>query len=227
MCHGQRADDVMVNRVSRGYCLEALRMLGEGVAGVDEIDRIMRNFGRFRTGPFEHMDLVGIDTDHATTCRVWEQLGKSARLMPHPIQAELIERGQLGRNSGRGFYAYDREPPVPAVPVDRKSFDCPPGVYKAIRRFVDAATDEAGSITEQYVFARTLAAIINEAALVVDEGVAPEEGVDAAMTQVENYPRGPLEWAEKIGRHTCAALLHRLNECVEDGRFTPAAWLQR
>jgi 3-hydroxybutyryl-CoA dehydrogenase len=223
MCHGQRMHDVIVNRVSLGYSLEPLRLLAEGVAGVDEIDKIMRSFGGFRTGPFEHMDLVGLDADRDTTRRVWEQLGKPVRLAPHPIQADLIRRGHLGRKAGRGFYVYDRPPPLPAVPVDRRSFDCPPGVYKAIRRFVGAATSEGGSVTEQYVFARTLAAIINEAALVVAEGVAPEADVDAAMKQVENYPRGPLEWAEKIGRHTCAALLRRLNERVDDGRFEPAA----
>jgi 3-hydroxybutyryl-CoA dehydrogenase len=217
--------ELIANRVSRAYSLEPLRMLGQGVAGVDEMDKIMRSLGGFRTGPFEHMDLVGVDADHALTRRVWEQLGKPARLRPHAIQAGLIEQRRLGRKTRQGFYAYDRGPPLPAAPVDRRSFDAPPGVYKAVRRFADRATAEHGSFTELYVLARTLVAVINEAALVIDEGVAAETDVDAAMKQLENYPRGPLEWAEQIGRHTCASLLRRLNERVDDGRFEPADWL--
>lgn len=217
--------DLIVNRVGRGYCLEPLRMLSEGIAGVDEIDQVMRTLGRFRTGPFEHLDLVGLDADYATLRKVWEQLGQPTRLTPHPLQADLVDRGHLGRKTGRGFYIHDRRPPVPALPVDRKSFDAPPGVYKAVRRFADAATEEGGSFTEQYIFARTLAAIVNEAAMVLDEGAATLEEIDTAMKQHANYPRGPLEWAERAGRHTCAALLRRLNERVDDDRFRPADWL--
>jgi 3-hydroxybutyryl-CoA dehydrogenase len=67
VCHGQRTHNVIVDRVSHGYSLEPLRMLSEEVAGVDEIDRIMRSFGRFRTGPFEHMGLIGLGADHGAT----------------------------------------------------------------------------------------------------------------------------------------------------------------
>lgn len=225
MCHDQRKHDVIVDRVSRGYSLEPLRLLAEGVAGIDEIDKIMRSLGGFRTGPFEHMDLVGLDVDHATSRAVWEQLGKPARLTPHPIQADLVGRGRLGRKSGRGFYVYDRQPPLPAVPVDRRSFDARPEVYKAVRLFAEGATEESGSFTEQYVFARTMAMIINEAALMLDESVASEHDIDVAMKQRANYPCGPLEWAEASGRFTCAMLLRRLNERTDDDRFKPAAWL--
>jgi len=216
---------LIVQRVGRGLLLEPLRMLADGIAGVDEIDQIIRRLGGFRAGPFERMDAVGLGIDYALTRGVWEQLGQPARLEPHPLQAELIERGHLGRSSGRGFYVYDREPPLPAVSVDRKSFDCPPGVYKAVRRFVDGAAAEGGSFTEHYVFARTLVAVINEAALCVDENLASEHEIDTAMTGDAGYPRGPLEWAAKIGRHTCATLLRRFNERVDDNRFRPGSWL--
>jgi 3-hydroxybutyryl-CoA dehydrogenase len=66
----------IVDRVGRGYFLEPLRMLGEGVAGVDEIDRILTQLGGFRAGPFEQMDAVGLDVDHAIMRRDWEQLGR-------------------------------------------------------------------------------------------------------------------------------------------------------
>jgi 3-hydroxybutyryl-CoA dehydrogenase len=67
--------------------------------------------------------------------------------------------------------------------------------------------------------------IINEAALVVGEEIVPADELDATLRQVTRFPRGPLEWAERIGRHTCAALLRRLNERVDDGRFQAADWL--
>ncbi len=216
----------IVNRVARGYYLEPLRMLGEGVAGLDEIDRIMRTLGGFRMGPFELMDLVGIDVNYTVSTSVFEQLGRPARLRPHPIQKQLLERGTLGRKTKQGFYDYRHEHPLPAVPVERASFELPEMVYKAVRLFCDKATEASGSITEQYVFARTLIAIINEAALAVDEGVASEADIDTAMKLGTNYPAGPLEWAERIGRRTCRFLLDQLNELADDRRFVAAAWLR-
>ena len=228
----------IVNRVARGYYLEALRMLGEGVAGVDEIDATLKRLGGFRMGPFELMDLIGIDVNYSVTLSVWEQMGRPARLAPHPIQKQLVERGHFGRKSKQGFFSYQTEHPVPAVPVERRTFQLPAPLHEAVRRFVDGAVkpaaganppvdpDRGGSLTEQYIFARVLAAIINEAALAHDEGVASQADIDTAMKLGTNYPRGPLEWADEIGRHTCASLLRRLNEGAGDGRFAPAAHLR-
>lgn len=236
----------IVNRVARGYYLESLRMLGEGVAGVDEIDATLKRLGGFRMGPFELMDLIGIDVNYSVTVSVWEQMDRPARLTPHPIQKQLVDRGHLGRKTKQGVYSYQTEHPVPAVPVERRSFALPPTLQEAIRRFVDAAAKPvgaaqgttpaapataapadtlAGSLTEQYIFARVLAAIINEAALALDEGVATQADIDTAMKLGTNYPSGPLAWADTIGRHTCASLLRRLNEAVSDDRFAPAAAL--
>ncbi|MGE0482219.1 MAG: 3-hydroxyacyl-CoA dehydrogenase NAD-binding domain-containing protein [Phycisphaerae bacterium] len=215
----------IVNRVARGYYLESLRMLGEGVAGVDEIDRTLKTLGGFRMGPFELMDLIGIDVNYSVSVSVWEQLGRPARLTPHELQKQLFEAGRFGRKTKRGFYSYEGESPLPATCVARASFALPPKLYEAVRRVCERATEASGSQTEQYVFARVLAAIINEAALLVDEGIATAADVDTAMKLGTNYPRGPLEWAERIGRHTCAALLRALNEQAGDGRFRPAAGL--
>lgn len=241
--HARDTPGFIVNRVARGYYLESLRMLSEGVAGIDEIDRILKNLAGFRMGPFELMDLIGIDVNYSVTCSVWEQMGRPARLAPHAMQRELVEKKHLGRKTKRGFYGYSAEgPALPAVLVERQSFELPPGIYKAVRRVFDGAIkspdapgstpapvhsnpESAGSITEQYVVARVLAAIINEAALALDEGVATAEDIDIAMRLGTNYPRGPLAWAEQIGRHTTAALLRALDERAADGRFRPADWL--
>lgn len=215
----------IVNRVARGYYLEALRMLGEGVAGVDEIDQTMRELGAFRMGPFELMDLIGIDVNYNVSVSVWEQMGRPARLRPHEIQRELFERKLFGRKSKQGFYSYQTEHPVPAVPVRRQSFQLPDKTYQAVRMFFDAVTDRGGSITEQYVFSRIVVTIINEAALLVDEGGATAEDIDTAMKLGTNYPFGPLELAQKVGRRTCAFLLRALEEGQAEPRFSPAQWL--
>src|SRR5262249_20782403 len=76
--HAKDTPGFIVNRVARGYYLEALRMLGEGVAAVDAIDGVMRRLGGFKLGPFELMDLVGIDVNYSVTGSVWEQLGRPA-----------------------------------------------------------------------------------------------------------------------------------------------------
>ncbi|MBL8879363.1 MAG: hypothetical protein JNG88_09615 [Phycisphaerales bacterium] len=215
----------IVNRVARGYYLEALRMLDEGVAGIDEIDQTMRGLGAFRMGPFELMDLIGIDVNFSVSNSVWEQLGRPARLRPHAIQRDLFEKMQFGRKSKRGFYSYESEHPLPAVLVERQSFQLPDKTYQAVRMFFDAVTDKGGSITEQYIFSRIVATVINEAALLVDEGGATPADIDTAMKLGTNYPFGPLELAQKIGRRTCAFLLRSLDEGLAQSRFAPARWL--
>ena len=95
----------IVNRVARPFYLEALRLLGEGVADVPTIDRIVRASG-FRMGPFELMDLIGIDVNYAVTQSVYNAFFQDARYRPHPIQQRMVESGRLGRKTGRGFYEY-------------------------------------------------------------------------------------------------------------------------
>ncbi len=216
----------IVNRVARGFYLEPMRMLDEGIAGVDEIDGILKRLGGFRMGPFELMDLIGIDVNYSVSQSVWNQLGQPARLRPHAIQEQLVASGRLGRKSKRGFYSYQPEHPVPDVLVRRRSFELPDTVYKAVRLVCDAAETPPASSTEQYVFARTLAAIVNEAGLVLDAEVATEENVDTAMKLATNYPFGPVEWARRVGLRTCRLLLDSLNDAAGDGRFSPAAWLR-
>jgi 3-hydroxybutyryl-CoA dehydrogenase len=97
----------IVNRVARPFYGEALRMLGEGTATAEQIDRIVRLSGGFRMGPFELMDLIGIDVNYAVTKSVYEQFFHEPRFRPHPIQRRMVEAGMLGRKTGRGFYPYE------------------------------------------------------------------------------------------------------------------------
>lgn len=212
----------IVNRVARGYYLEALRLLGEGVAGVDEIDAVMKRYGGFRMGPFELMDLVGLDVNLAVSTSVWEQMGKPARFTPHEIQRELVEQGCLGRKSGRGFYLYEGDHPLPAHAVHRSSYELTPLLSDAMLAFTTRAGAGGSNSTEQYVFARILGAILNEAGHAYSDGVADSDDIDVAMLKGMNYAVGPLAWADAIGHRTVRGLLKRLNEKIGDGRYEPA-----
>ncbi|HEX9006857.1 MAG TPA: 3-hydroxyacyl-CoA dehydrogenase NAD-binding domain-containing protein [Bacteroidota bacterium] len=96
----------IVNRIARPFYGEALRLLGEGAGSVEAIDRIMKLEGGFRMGPFELMDLIGIDVNYAVTLSVYEQFFHEPRFRPHPLQRRMVEAGTLGRKTGRGFYQY-------------------------------------------------------------------------------------------------------------------------
>jgi 3-hydroxybutyryl-CoA dehydrogenase len=104
----------LVNRCARPYGLEATRLLVEGVASVQEIDRICRLGGGFRMGPFELADLVGLDTRLFVERSFYEQSYGEPRWRPSPVTSRLVSAGRLGRKSGRGFYDYSdgdyREP---------------------------------------------------------------------------------------------------------------------
>lgn len=95
----------IVNRVARPYYAEALTLLEKGAATVDAIDQLMRASG-FRMGPFELMDLIGVDTNLAVTTSVYEGLGRPSKFRPSRIQQQLVSEGRYGRKSGDGFYAY-------------------------------------------------------------------------------------------------------------------------
>ncbi|MDB5035753.1 MAG: 3-hydroxyacyl-CoA dehydrogenase nad-binding protein [Chlorobi bacterium] len=93
----------IVNRVARNFYGEAFRIVGEGAATYEQVDRCMKAVG-FRMGPFELMDLIGIDVNFAVTESVYEQYFNEARFRPHLIQRKMVESGLLGKKSGKGFY---------------------------------------------------------------------------------------------------------------------------
>jgi 3-hydroxybutyryl-CoA dehydrogenase len=215
----------IVNRVARGFYLEALRLLGEGVAGIDEIDNVMRLHGGFKMGPFELMDLVGLDVNLAVSTSVWEQMGRHPRFAPHEIQRKLVGGGHLGRKTNRGFFGYKDGHTLPAVPVDRRSYSVAPLLGDAMRAFCDRAGFAKAGPTEQLVFCRILTAVLNEAALALDDEVASREDIDIAMLKGTNYPKGPLAWIEEIGPRNVRGVLKGFCDAYGDGRYAAARLL--
>lgn len=114
-----RAADVpgfLANRVGRPFGLEGLRLLGERIAPVEQVDRIVRIGGGFRMGPFELMDLVGVDVNFEVAKSFYEQSFHEPRWQPNPIQARMVQAGRHGRKTGRGYYDYGRDPYRPEDP---------------------------------------------------------------------------------------------------------------
>lgn len=95
----------IVNRVARHYYVESFKLLEEGVSDVEGIDKLLRSSG-FKMGPFELMDLIGIDVNFAVTTSVYEGFNRNPKFKPSAIQKEKVDRGFLGRKTGRGFYVY-------------------------------------------------------------------------------------------------------------------------
>lgn len=112
----------LVNRCNRPWGLESLKLLSERVATVEQIDRICRLGGGFRMGPFELMDLVGVDVGLDIQRSFYEQSFGEPRWQPSQVSVKTVAAGRNGRKSGRGFYDYpesgpyrdpDPEPPQP------------------------------------------------------------------------------------------------------------------
>ena len=259
----------LANRVARPFGLEALRLLGDGVSTVEQIDRIVRLGGGFRMGPFELMDLVGVDVGFEVSKSFYVQSFHEPRWQPHPIQERMVQAGRHGRKVGRGYYEYGRDPyrpddPEPPEPqdeaatppdgavVERSEFTAVPLASGSLAS-LDAAqgsvgyyvlppiaeaplveltrlpvtSDSAAHAAERFfrglgkhvewvgdspglVLGRVVCQVINEAAFALQARVGSARDIDTAMRLGFNYPRGPLEWAERIGLGHVLAVLDGL-----------------
>lgn len=95
----------IVNRVARPFYIESLRILEEGIGNPEKIDHLIESAG-FKMGPFKLMDLIGNDVNYAVSVSVYDQLGKPERLKPSGIQKEKVEKRELGKKTGKGYYEY-------------------------------------------------------------------------------------------------------------------------
>lgn len=97
----------VVNHAGRGMISESLRIESEGIADFQTIDAILRDGVGFRLGPFELMDLTGLDVSLPVMETIYQQFYHEPRYRPTPMVRQRLEAGLLGRKVGKGFYRYD------------------------------------------------------------------------------------------------------------------------
>ena len=191
----------IVNRCNRPFSLEGLRMLGEGVATHAEIDAAMRDRG-YRMGPFELMDLIGVDVN-LEVARSFFRQRPEPRWEPHPLQEEMVAAGRLGRKAGAGFYEYE-------------------GGRRVDPGGAEPDPDKAATIAD-----RIIAQLVNEATFAAEEGVASPPDIDVAMRLGLNHPRGPFEWRRELGAGHLVDVLQGLAETLaEPERYRVAPGLE-
>jgi 3-hydroxybutyryl-CoA dehydrogenase len=200
----------IANRLARPYSLESLRMLAEGVADAPTIDRALRLGGGFKMGPFELIDLIGLDVNLSVARSFYAQGGEPERWRPSEIQERMVDEGLRGRKNGRGFYTYGDGPhrdEDPDLEILAPTLD-PIELEK-----IDPAAVE--------IVPRMIAQIANEAAFALEEEVGSPEDMNTAMRLGFNWPLGPIEFTELIGARRAVELLDELRR-VHGEAYGPA-----
>ncbi len=183
----------IVNRVARPFYGEALRILDEGIADVASIDRALKEIGGFKMGPFELMDLVGLDVSLKVTEAIYQAFYQEPRFRPSITQRIMVEAGMLGKKTGRGYYDYSKD-----------QLDAGPSISKDLA---------------QQIFMRVLAMLVNEAAHALHYGVASMEDIDLAMTKGLNFPKGLFRWADEIGVSKIYEVLQQMQGLYLEERY--------
>lgn len=101
----QDSPGFIVNRVARHYYVESLKIVDDDVADFKTIDSLLKASG-FKMGPFELMDMIGIDVNLAVTNSIYNGFHQDPKFRPSRIQQQKVDAGQLGRKTGKGFYDY-------------------------------------------------------------------------------------------------------------------------
>ncbi|MFO7835453.1 MAG: 3-hydroxyacyl-CoA dehydrogenase NAD-binding domain-containing protein [Candidatus Thorarchaeota archaeon] len=173
----------IVNRVLMPVLREAILLEENGVATKEEIDNAMTTIGKFPAGPFSLGDFVGLDIAYHTMDTLYRELGDCFK--PPESLKELVDAGHLGTKTQQGFYDYSGK---------TEEEDTPKG----------ADPDR--------LVKRIAVPVIREAMILVDEGIASRDDIDKAMKLGANFPKGPFEMLEDMGRDTVKEELEKLEK---------------
>jgi 3-hydroxybutyryl-CoA dehydrogenase len=217
--HARSTPGFIVNRCARPFYGEALRLLAERAADVATIDAVMREAGGFRMGPFELMDLIGLDVNFAVTKSVFDATFGDPRYAPSFLQQERVDAGHLGRKSGRGFYDHG---PSTQRPLPRTEAPQPAPSRVVVHGDVGASA----ALVERM---RGAGATIERAAAlpafpggVIEAGSAwlmPTDGRTATARAAASGARDLVLFDWALDYATCA----RFAVAVADGCMEPAA----
>jgi 3-hydroxyacyl-CoA dehydrogenase len=202
-------DGFVGNRMLHKRGVQAERMLLEG-ASPQEIDHALTDFG-FPMGPFAMGDLAGLDVGW----RIRRARGQSA-----PVADALCEAGRFGQKTGAGYYRYEGREPTPDPEVDRIAAAAAEKLQ--IRR---------RKIGRDEILDRLLLPMLNEAARILEEGIAIRPGdIDVVWLNGYGWPAyrgGPMWYADRIGSRRLRDRLLALAEQTGDASLRPAALIER
>ncbi len=203
------------NRMFFPYIREAERMLLEGVPAA-RIDALASDWG-MAMGPLAVMDLSGLDVFHKLNEEWAERPDDPAY---GRVIAELVGQGRLGQKSGAGVYRY----------AERKA-EPDPQVEALVRRLAGELGIEARDIGDQEILERLFYSMINEGALILEEGIAlrPSD-IDVVFANGYGFPRyrgGPMFYADTVGLQSVLDGIGRYRQRYGDRYWTPAPLLER
>lgn len=191
----------IVNRIARPYYGEGLRIVEENIATVEQVDEAMKTIGNFKMGPFELMDLIGVDVNFSVTKTVYNEYFYDPKYKPSLLQQRMSEAKLHGRKTGKGFYDYSEDAVKPVAQKDEALY--------------------------QQIFLRIISMLINEAVEAKRLGVANDEDLELAMQKGVNYPKGLLAWGKEIGYAKISETLQSLYEEYQEERYRQSPLLRK
>ncbi len=197
----------IVNRIARPFYGEALRIVEENLATIEQVDEAMRTLGNFKMGPFELMDLIGIDINFSVTKTVYQDYFFDPKYKPSLLQQRMSEAKLLGRKTGKGFYDYSEI-----------------GTSRDKSRLVHEPKTE--KLYEE-IFSRIISMLVNEAVEAKRLGIANDEDIELAMQKGVNYPKGLLSWGKEIGFEKISETLQNLYEEYQEERYRQSPLLRK
>ena len=200
----------IVNRIARPFYGEALRIVEENIATPEQVDDAMKTLGNFKMGPFELMDLIGIDVNFSVTKTVYQDYFFDPKYKPSLLQQRMSEAKLLGRKTGKGFYDYSKES------------------QESRAKSQDLKTDNQQPSTDnQRIFMRIISMLINEAVEAKRLKIASDEDLELAMQKGVNYPKGLLAWGEEIGYKKISTTLQNLYDEYQEERYRQSPLLRK
>lgn len=191
----------IVNRIARPYYGEALRIVEENIATIEQVDDAMKTIGNFKMGPFELMDLIGVDVNFSVTKTVYNEYFYDPKYKPSLLQQRMSEAKLHGRKTGKGFYDYAEGATKPEPQKDE-------ALYRQI-------------------FLRIISMLINEAVEAKRLGIANDQDLELAMQKGVNYPKGLLAWGQEIGYANISGTLQDLYEEYQEERYRQSPLLRK